>query len=228
MIIIFKLLNAGVVHSTVFLKEEISIYSLGDLIYSNSLKTFIYSADPQICISYEELTHEFSVIISSWLPLRCLIHISNLPQSELLISLWNLFILHHISVNGNSILLAFSLILCSSPPAHSFDLNVNIQYIQIWLLRPSLPPKLWSNSPSFLGWSSATALNWYLCFYLCFSTVYSSQSCPSTSSKTNQEKQFLCWENGVICPVKLSTFWILLIVLDDLNAMNSTRITSKK
>ena len=65
MIIVFKLLNAGVVHSTVFLKEEISTYSLGDLTYSNSLKTFIYSADPQICISYLERTHEFSIIISS-------------------------------------------------------------------------------------------------------------------------------------------------------------------
>lgn len=134
MITVFKLLNAGVVHSTVFLKEEISTYSLGDLTYSNSLKTFIYSADPQICISYLEHTHEFSVIISSWPPLRCLIHISNLPQTELLFSLWNPFLLHHISANGNSILLTFSLTLCNSPLAHSFDLNINIQYIQIWLL----------------------------------------------------------------------------------------------
>lgn len=131
----FKSLNFGVVLSTVFLKEEISIYSVGDLIYSNSFKTFIYSEDSHVYISYPELTHELLADISSWPPLRSNTYLKfTLPQTELLISFWNLLLLHPSSDNGNSILLALSLILYTQSISTFFWLELQHTYIQIWLL----------------------------------------------------------------------------------------------
>lgn len=139
----FKSLNLGVVCFAIFLKQHTSTcrHSRGDLICFNGLKTFIHSEDSSIYISYVEFTRELLADISNWLPFGCLINISNLPCPKRIS--WfppetYCCCSHHISVNGNSVLLvvqgkilglSLSLYLFLSHPVYnpstnSFDFNI--------------------------------------------------------------------------------------------------------